>query len=73
MFNPFPSDSAKKYALEFINELESGKSICDFNGMFGILVCRKKNEDGTVNQTGDERFPGSIKANGIMKGLFLRL
>ena len=49
MFNPFPSDSAKKYALEFINELESGKSICDFNGMFGILVCRKKNEDGTVN------------------------
>ena len=23
MFNPFPSDSAKKYALEFINELES--------------------------------------------------
>ena len=48
MFNPFPSDSAKKYALEFINELESGKSICDFNGMFGILVCRKKNDDGTV-------------------------
>ena len=72
MFNPFPSDSAKKYALEFINELESGKSICDFNGMFGILVCRKKNEDGTVNQTGDDivlkAFSGQYKSKWNYEG-----
>ena len=72
MFNPFPSDSAKKYALEFINELESGKSICDFNGMFGILVCRKKNEDGTVNQTGGDivlkAFSGQYKSKWNYEG-----
>ncbi len=49
MFNPFPDELAKTYTISFIQELESKKMMQDFNGMFGILVCHKKNDDGTFD------------------------
>lgn len=50
MFSPFPTELAAQYALDFIKTLECGQSLYDFNGMFGILVCRKKNDGGTANR-----------------------
>lgn len=45
MYWPFSTDIAKKYAQDFIDELEKGNSINDFKGMFGILVCQYNGQD----------------------------
>lgn len=44
MFAPYPEEKAKEYARDFISQLEAGHELSNFNGMFGILVCKKCDE-----------------------------
>ncbi|MCQ2610804.1 MAG: RluA family pseudouridine synthase [Treponema sp.] len=42
MFEPFACEPARSFAREFMAELQARRSIFDFKGMFGVLVCRDK-------------------------------
>lgn len=50
MFYQLPTKLAEKYSLDLMNELESTDLMSGFEGMFGVLVCKEKNEDGSLNE-----------------------
>ena len=53
MFPPFPTQLAEKYSHQLMEQLKSGGPLSDFNGMFGILVCKKDVKCGKTSDSGD--------------------
>lgn len=62
MFNPLPSELAQKYALDFIESIESKNLFSDFTGMFGILVCKKNDESSNDDFVILKAFSGQYKS-----------
>lgn len=50
MFYQLPTELAEKYSRDLMKELETTDLMSGFEGMFGVLVCKEKNQDGTLGE-----------------------
>ena len=65
MFYQLPTELAEKYSLDLMKELETTDLMSAFEGMFGVLVCKEKNQDGTLSEKEIILRAFSGKFNGV--------